>query len=54
MKLGVLEADSRHRGVALDRLVEEADLGAPIGVARVLAWLASDDADYVRGTIATR
>jgi NAD(P)-dependent dehydrogenase (short-subunit alcohol dehydrogenase family) len=29
-------------------------LGEPIGVARVLAWLASDDADYVRGEIRTR
>ena len=30
------------------------DLGDPIGVARILAFLASDDADYVRGTIFTR
>jgi NAD(P)-dependent dehydrogenase (short-subunit alcohol dehydrogenase family) len=31
-----------------------ASLGAPEGVAKVLAFLASDDADYVRGTIFTR
>ena len=29
-------------------------LGDPAGVARVLAFLASDDADYVRGTVFTR
>ncbi len=29
-------------------------LGEPVGVGRVLAWLASDDADYVRGEIRTR
>ena len=31
-----------------------AELGDPIGVARVLAFLASDEADYVRGTVFTR
>ncbi len=30
------------------------DLGVPAGVGRVLAWLASDEADYVRGMITTR
>ena len=30
------------------------ELGEPIGVGRILAWLASDDADYVRGMIQTR
>lgn len=54
MKLGVIEAEGRQRGIPVDRLVEEASLGRPEGVARVLAWLASDDADYVRGTITTR
>jgi NAD(P)-dependent dehydrogenase (short-subunit alcohol dehydrogenase family) len=54
MKLGVIEAEGRQRGIPVDRLVEEAGLGRPEGVARVLAWLASDDADYVRGTITTR
>ena len=29
-------------------------LGDPIGVARVLAFLASDEGSYVRGTIFTR
>jgi NAD(P)-dependent dehydrogenase (short-subunit alcohol dehydrogenase family) len=54
MKLGVIEEDSRRRGIPVDRLVQEADLGQPAGVARVLAWLASDEAEYVRGTIVTR
>lgn len=54
MKLGVIEEDSRRRGVPMDRLVEKAGLGQPEGVARVLAWLASDEADYVRGTVTTR
>lgn len=31
-----------------------AELGDPAGVARVLAFLASDEADYVRGTVFTR
>jgi NAD(P)-dependent dehydrogenase (short-subunit alcohol dehydrogenase family) len=30
------------------------NLGEPAGVGRILAWLASDDADYVRGMISTR
>src|SRR5262245_19711789 len=54
MKLSVIEEDGRRRGIPAERLVEEAGLGQPEGVARVLAWLASDDADYVRGTITTR
>jgi NAD(P)-dependent dehydrogenase (short-subunit alcohol dehydrogenase family) len=54
MKLGVIEAEGRQRGIPVERLVKEAGLGRPEGVARVLAWLASDDADYVRGTITTR
>jgi NAD(P)-dependent dehydrogenase (short-subunit alcohol dehydrogenase family) len=54
MKLGVIEEDGRRRGIPADRLVQEAGLGQPEGIARVLAWLASDDADYVRGTITTR
>jgi NAD(P)-dependent dehydrogenase (short-subunit alcohol dehydrogenase family) len=54
MKLGVIEEDGRRRRIPADRLVEEARLGQPEGMARVLAWLASEDADYVRGTITTR
>jgi len=32
----------------------KARLASPDGVARLLAFLASDDADYVRGTVFTR
>ncbi|MGB1716983.1 MAG: SDR family oxidoreductase, partial [Candidatus Latescibacterota bacterium] len=31
-----------------------ANLGEPIGVARILAFLASEEGSYVRGTIFTR
>ncbi len=46
-------------GRALGRSAAEveaqvSELGDPDGVARVLAFLASDDADYVRGTVFTR
>jgi NAD(P)-dependent dehydrogenase (short-subunit alcohol dehydrogenase family) len=54
MKLGVIEEDGRRRRIPADQLVEEARLGQPEGMARVLTWLASEDADYVRGTITTR
>ncbi len=36
------------------RAAAQAELGDPAGVGRVLTFLASDDADYVRGTIFTR
>ena len=42
---GVSDAEIRRR---------QAVLGDPVGVARVLAFLASDEADYVRGTVFTR
>lgn len=42
---GVSDEEIRRRHAAL---------GDPIGVARVLAFLASDEADYVRGTVFTR
>ena len=37
-----------------DAALKAAHLASPDGVARVLAFLASADADYVRGTIFTR
>jgi NAD(P)-dependent dehydrogenase (short-subunit alcohol dehydrogenase family) len=37
-----------------DEALAKADLGDPRGVARVLAFLASDDADFVRGSVFTR
>jgi NAD(P)-dependent dehydrogenase (short-subunit alcohol dehydrogenase family) len=56
MKRSVIAAEVERRGspVDFDRAVSEAHLGKPEGVARVLAWLASDEADYVRGMVTTR
>ncbi len=54
MKLSVIEADAQKRGESMDKLVAESNLGEPEGVARILAWLASDDADYLRGNVFTR
>jgi NAD(P)-dependent dehydrogenase (short-subunit alcohol dehydrogenase family) len=58
MKRTVLEAQA-ERGVnqpvgSTPTQPAASDLGKPEGVAKVLAWLASDDADYVRGSVATR
>jgi NAD(P)-dependent dehydrogenase (short-subunit alcohol dehydrogenase family) len=56
MKRSVIAAEVERSGrpVELESAVAEAGLGSPRGVALVLAWLASDDADYVRGMVTTR
>ncbi len=54
LKRSVIAVEAEQAGVSLEKAVAASDLGAPEGVARVLAWLASDDADYVRGVIVTR
>ena len=57
MKRSVIEADAMRQGQDPQAAVNEAigaGLGEPIGVARVLAWLVSDEADYVRGAVTTR
>lgn len=56
LKLGVVEADARRQGRSVEMALAEAQeqLGDPEGVARVIAFLASDEADYVRGTLFTR
>ncbi|MEP7358641.1 MAG: SDR family oxidoreductase [Anaerolineales bacterium] len=56
MKRSVIEADVARKGAPeqMEQAVAEAKLGEPAGMARVLAWLASDDADYVRGVVSTR
>jgi len=57
MKRSVIEADAARQGqdpqAAVDAAVQSG-LGEPIGVAKVLAWLVSDEADYVRGSVSTR
>jgi NAD(P)-dependent dehydrogenase (short-subunit alcohol dehydrogenase family) len=54
MKRSVIAVEAEQAGTPLEQAVSDAKLGSPEGVARVLAWLASDEADYVRGTIVTR
>jgi NAD(P)-dependent dehydrogenase (short-subunit alcohol dehydrogenase family) len=48
----VARARGQDAAAARERAARE--LGDPVGVARILAFLASDEADYVRGTIFTR
>ena len=45
---------ARAAGRAIADALTNAALGDPDGVARVLAFLASEDAEFVRGTIFTR
>lgn len=56
MKLGVIAAEARRSGKSEDEAVQAAHgyLGDPEGVGKILMFLASDEADYVRGTIFTR
>lgn len=56
MKRSVIAAEAETRGTPdqYEDLVAKSGLGKPEGVARVLAWLVSDDASYVRGLITTR
>lgn len=56
LKLGVVEADARRHGrdVAAAMTQAREELGDPEGVGRVIAFLASGEADYIRGTLFTR
>ena len=56
LKRSVIAADVQRKGHPdeFEKAVVDSNLGTPEGVAKVLAWLASDDADYVRGVITTR
>jgi NAD(P)-dependent dehydrogenase (short-subunit alcohol dehydrogenase family) len=56
MKLNNIGNLAERKGESRQAAMEaaRATLGDPIGVGRVLAFLASDDADYVRGSIHTR
>jgi len=49
----VVDAALAH-GQSPEEALAKADLGDPRGVARVLAFLASDDAAFVRGSVFTR
>lgn len=56
LKLENIAQGAQASGQDVAKAVEEAkkQLGDPMGIARVLAFLASEDGDYVRGTIFTR
>jgi NAD(P)-dependent dehydrogenase (short-subunit alcohol dehydrogenase family) len=56
MKLDNIGNQAERRGESRQAAMEAArpELGDPAGVGRILAWLVSDDADYVRGSIHTR
>lgn len=52
LKLRQVEKSARATGGDFEKMA--ASLGDPKGVGKILAFLVSDDADYVRGTIFTR
>lgn len=58
MKLGVIATEAERAGadpaVAVAAASAGSRLGTPDGVARILAFLVSPEADYVRGTVFTR
>lgn len=54
MKLGVIKTQAEREGRNYDQAVAASELGDPEGVARLLAYLASDDGDYVRRNMFTR
>ncbi|MCS7060695.1 MAG: SDR family NAD(P)-dependent oxidoreductase [Anaerolineae bacterium] len=58
MKLSVIAAEAELKGQSADAAIAQASsgsrLGEPEGMGKILAWLVSDDADYVRGFIHTR
>ncbi len=54
MKLGVIKVQAEREGRDYDQLVAASELGDPEGVARLIAFLASDDGDYVRRNMFTR
>jgi NAD(P)-dependent dehydrogenase (short-subunit alcohol dehydrogenase family) len=54
MKRENVRDSARARGADPEETLAQSGLGDPLGVARILAFLASSDADYVRGTVFTR
>ncbi len=58
MKLSVIAQEAELKGQSGEQAwasaAAGADLGEPEGVGKILAWLVSDDADYVRGFLHTR
>jgi NAD(P)-dependent dehydrogenase (short-subunit alcohol dehydrogenase family) len=56
MKMSVEVAKARQEGVQVEEALEKARqiYGVPGGIARVIAFMVSDEADYLRGTLFTR
>jgi NAD(P)-dependent dehydrogenase (short-subunit alcohol dehydrogenase family) len=56
LKLGQIAEAARLEGRSPEAAVasQRPGLGDPEGVGKILAFLASDEADYLRGTIFTR
>ena len=54
LKLENVAQGAAARGLDPEEAKRNANLGDPLGVARVLAFLASEEGSYVRGTIFTR
>jgi len=54
LKLGAIQQQAERTGESEESLRARQALGDPMGVGKVLAFLASSDADYVRGTVFTR
>ncbi len=52
MKRGVIDAEIALKGDQSEQA--KLDLGSAEGIAKIVAWLVSDDADYVRGVVTTR
>ena len=56
LKLSVDIAAAEREGTSVDAAIERAnqEYGTPDGVARVIAFMLSDEADYLRGAVFTR
>ncbi|MBI1258637.1 MAG: SDR family NAD(P)-dependent oxidoreductase [Chloroflexi bacterium] len=56
MKLSVEEENARRSGTSVEAAFEAArqKYGIPDGVAKIIAFVVSDDADYLRGALFTR
>ncbi len=54
MKRSVIRAQAEREGSDYEEIIDRSNLGDPIGVARLLAFLVSDEGDYVRQRMWTR
>ncbi len=54
MKRSVIAVEADKSGTSIEEALAQSSLGSAEGVARVAAWLVSEDASYVRGIITTR